>query len=269
MPDLYKGIIPIVNRSLNEGWIRGLPESVATGCIPRDYKIDPVEMRDSPSAIKLLKRSEWDAAYEEQERFENTLLHLFLRADPKPVFEDQNGFPDCWYHGPANAYKLACMRDGQPIPEINAVAGATLLGRTNGGWSGLAMKDMRDNGAPMRGNGSGEWPKHTRNTKYNTAEFKANRQKHKVLEDWYDLGSEVYDQEMSAEQIFTCCYNNMPGSGDWNRHGHAMAIGAVVRLERGSWGPLVWNSWLEFGYLGWAVLREQWPNNAVFLRSAM
>lgn len=270
MPELYKGKIPIVNRSLNEGWTRNIREDVNTGCVPRDFAVDPVEMRDSPAQMKLLRRgSDWDAAHDERERFQSGLVHLYLRND-EPAFEhlDQNGFPDCWYYGPSQAYMLACMRDGQPVPRINATAGATLLGRTNGGWSGLAMKDLRENGAPLMGDGPGEWPKHTRATRHNTAEFRANRQKKKVLEDWYDLGSEVYDQEMTADQIFTCCYNNNPGSGDWNRFGHAMCIIDVVRIERGSWGPVVLNSWDQFGYHGLAVLREMWPNNAVFLRSA-
>lgn len=271
--DLYKGKIPIINRSLNEGWIRarspGEPEP-ATGCVPRDFSVDPVEMQDSPASMKTYKRnSDWDAVYDEIEKAESSLLHMFLRGD-KPAFQflDQNGFPDCWYHGPAHAYMLACMRDGEPIPRINAVAGATLCGRTNGGWSGLGMKDMRENGAPLMGSGPGEWPMHTRNKKYNTPEFQANRQKHKVLEDWYDMGNPVYDQDLNADQIFTCCANNSPGSGDWNKFGHAMGIAAVVRLELGSWGLAVINSWEQFGYYGIAILREMWPDNAVALRSA-
>lgn len=268
--DLYKGKIPIINRSLNEGFIRGTAPQVATGAVPRDFSVDPVEMRDSPDQMKTYKRSagEWDAIFDEQERFESTLLHQFLRGD-KPAFEhlDQGQFPDCWYHAPAQAFMLACMRDMQSIIRPNAVAGATLLGRTNGGWSGLALKDMRDNGVPLMGDGPGEWPQWTRNRKYDTAEFRANRQKHKVLEDWYDLGRQVYDQELTADQIFTAISQNNPGSGDWNRFGHAMCIIGVVRIERGSWGPVVLNSWDQFGYFGVAILREMWPDNAVVLRS--
>jgi hypothetical protein len=269
MPELFMGKIPIVNRSLNEGWIRAEPPAVSTGLVDRDFSIDPVEMRDSPDGMKLYARSEWDAVYDEQVKNESSLLHLFLRGD-KPAFQflDQDGFPDCWYHGPAHAYMLACMRDGEPIPRINGVAGATLCGRTNGGWSGLAMKDMRDNGAPIMGSGEGEWPMHTRNKKYNTAEFKANRQKHKVLEDWYDLGKEVYDQELSKDQLFFCSANNNPGSIDFNRYAHAMGFVCVVRIESGSWGPVVLNSWEQFGFHGLAVLREIWPDGAVALRSA-
>jgi hypothetical protein len=269
MPELYKGKIPIINRSLNEGWIRTSPRHVATGCVPRDFSVDPVEMRDSPAGMKTYKRSEWDAVLAEVDRFESSLLHLFLRGgEPAFKFLNQNGFPDCWYHGPAHAYMLACMRDGQPIPRVNAVAGATLLNRTNGGWSGLGMKDLRERGAPLMGDGPGEWPEHTRDRRFDTPEFRASRQKNKVLEDWYDLGSEVYDQEMTAEQLVTCSVNNNPMSGDWNRYGHAMGIIAVVQIERGSYGPVVLNSWDEFGYFGLAVLRDIWPNNAVALRSA-
>jgi hypothetical protein len=268
--ELYKGKIPIISRSLNEGWLRNARE-VTTGAVPRDFKVDPVEMRDSPDQMVTYKRaSDWDAIFDEQEKTESSLIHQYLRGD-KPAFEhlDQNGFPDCWYHGPSQALMLACMRDRVPIIRPNAVAGATLLGRTNGGWSGLALKDMRDNGVPLMGTGEGEWPEHTRDRRYDTPAFRANRLKHKVLEDVYDLGREVYDQELTADQIFTAVQaNNNPGSGDWNRYGHAMAIAGVVRIERGSWGPVVLNSWLDFGYFGLAVLREIWPDNAVVLRSA-
>jgi hypothetical protein len=269
---MYLGKIPVINRSLNEGWIRSsdMPPAVSTGCEPRDFSVDPVEMRDSPAGMVVYSRSsEWDAVEDEKIAKQSSLLHIFLRGD-KPAFQflDQDGFPDCWYHGPAHAYMLACMRDGEPIPRINAVAGATLCGRTNGGWSGLGFKDLRENGAPLMGNGPGEWPQWTRDRKHNTAEFQANRRKHKVLEDWYDMTAEVYDQDMTNDQLFTCLANNNPASGDWNRYGHAMAIIDVVRIERGSWGPVVLNSWEKFGYFGLAVLREIWPNNSAALRSA-
>ncbi len=267
MPELYMGKIPIVNGSLNDGWIRA-SQPVATGCVPRDFKTDPFEMRHSPDQIKVYKRAsgEWDAIYDERQKQQSSLLHMFLRGD-RPAFQhlDQGKFLDCWYHGPAHALMLACMRDNEPIPRVNAVAGATLLGRTNGGWSVLAIKDMGERGAPIMGTGPGEWPQLTRDTRYNTPEFQANRQKHKILESFYDLGNPVYSQDMTADHVFTLCAQNNPGSGDWNRHGHAMGIVDVVRLERNSWGVAVINSWRDFGYYGLAVLREQWPDNAGFL----
>lgn len=270
MPELYQGKIPIVNNSLNDGWIRAAQE-VSTGCVERDWKTDPFEMRHSPDKLATYKRgSDWDAVYEEREKQQSSLLHMFLRSG-KPAFEhlDQGKFPDCWYYGPSHALMLACMRDGEPIPKINATAGATLLGRTNGGWSVLALKDLGDHGAPMMGTGEGEWPKWTRDTRYNTPAFQATRQKHKVVESFYDIGSAAYDQSVTADQVFTLCANNLPGSGDWNKHGHAMGIVDVVRLERNSWGVAVLNSWSDFGYYGLAILREQWPNNAGFIGTAM
>lgn len=275
MADMYKLTvggqvfeIPIVYRSLNEGFIYGEPEAApSTGCVPRDFTVDPIAMGDSPDGMELYTDAEAKTVHNQRLNSESSLLHMYLRTG-QPAFEflDQDGFPDCWYHGPAHAYMLACMRDNDTIPRINAVAGATLLKRTNGGWSGLAMKDLRENGAPLMGTGEGEWPMHTRNTKYNTAAFKANRQKRKVLEDWYDTSSEVYDQTQTKAQITTSVLNNQPGSGDWNKHGHAMSVPGLALIDA-RLHPIVLNSWKQFGRFGLAVLYDQWPNNYVGLRT--
>lgn len=265
MPDLYKGKIPIVRRSLNEGWIRGVPDhEPATGAVPRDYAVDPVEMRDSPASMVLIPRSEWDARFDEQEATESSLEHLFLRGDkPAFAFLDQNGFPDCWYHSTAHAAMIACLRDGMPVPRLNAVAGATLLNRTNGGWSGLSMKHMRDHGCPT----TKTWTYQSRRGSL-TAEVKADMEANKVTEDWYDLGRAEWDQVLAEQQIGTCLFDNMPVPSDYNRAGHAMLSIRKVRYERGAWGLLTLNSWAQFGYYGLCVLDESWrPDGAVALRT--
>lgn len=258
--------IPIVRRSLNEGFLYG-EEPHSFGCVERDFSVDPIEMRDAPDSMEVYDDKQAKEIYDEQMAKESSLLHMFLRGG-KPAFEflDQDGFSDCWYHGPAHAFMLACMRDNEPIPRINAVAGATLLGRTNGGWSGLAAKDLRENGAPLMGDGEGEWPQWTRSTKYNTPSFKANRVKHKVLEDWYDMSSEVYDQELTKQQIVTCALNHSPSSGDWNKFGHAMGIPYVAYID-GKFHPINLNSWKQYGRFGLSVLYNLWPNNCVSIRS--
>lgn len=275
MADMYKLTvggtvfeIPIVYRSLNEGFIYGEPEAApSTGCVPRDFSVDPILMGDSPDSMQVYSPSEAKTIHNQQLNAESSLLHMYLRTG-QPAFEhlDQDGFPDCWYHGPCHAFMLACMRDNDPIPRLNGVAGATLLGRTNGGWSGLAMKDLRDKGAPLMGTGSGEWPQWTRNTKYNTDAFKANRVKHKVLEDWYDTSSEVYDQTHTQAQIVTSLLNNQPGSGDWNKFSHAMGTPGLALIDS-RFHPVVLNSWDQFGRFGLAVLYDLWPNNYVGLRT--
>lgn len=271
MAELYRGKIPIVRRSLNEGFLRGLPdpEHLSTGAIPRDFEIDPVLMGDSPDGMVLIPESELDARFDEQEATKSSLEHMYLPGDgTKPAFEflDQNGFPDCWFHSTAHAGMFDHLKHGLPVIRYNAVAGATLMRQTNGGWCGLSMKFGRENGFPVIGTGPGEWPYQTRRGS-DTPELRANMAKNKVAEDWYDLGRREYDQELSRSQIWTCLFNNCPVPSDYNRFGHSMLSVRYVRISRGEWGLLTLNSWIGFGYFGLCVLAGMLPDNAVALRA--
>ncbi len=266
--ELYKGLVPIIRRDLNEGFIRGTPDDMpSTGAVPRDYTIDPVEMRDSPDQIKLYSPSDYDALYDAGEDAEDSLEHLFLRGD-KPAFEllDQNGFPDCWCHSTAHAIMFDALKQNLPIPRINAVAMATMMKQLNGGWCGLSMKFVRDNGAPIVGNGIGQWPYQSRKGN-DTPQLRANMKRHQSLEDWYDVSREVYDQKLTKSQLATCLFDNLPSPSDYNRFGHSMLSVRYVRIEAGSYGILTLNSWKGFGYHGLCVLAEMVPDSACSLRA--
>lgn len=269
MPDMYKGKIPVIRRDLNEGWLRGSPgDAPATGAVPRDYDEDPVEMRDSPSAMELIPESEWDAEYDAGEETEDSLEHIYLRAAESGQFQflDQGQFPDCWAHSTAHAIMLDRLKQGLPYVKLNAVAVATMIGRTNGGWSGLSMKFARGHGFPPCGTGPGEWPYQSRAGR-DTPELRANMAKYKGLEDWYDLGRREWDQTLTKQQLATCLFNNNPSPSDYNRFGHAMLSIRWVRTEWG-WGPLTLNSWKGWGYHGLGVLLNMVPDGAVSLRSS-
>lgn len=271
MPDMYKGKIPVIRRDLNEGFLRNDVDTrhFSTGCVPRDFTIDPVEMRDSPSQMKVYNDSEWDALYDKGEELEDSLEHLYLRGG-KPSFEflDQNGFPDCWAHSTAHAVMADRMRQNLPPVRLNAVAVATLLNQTNGGWCGLSMKFVRENGIPEVGTGAGQWPYQSRRGS-KTPELTAGMARYKGLEDWYDLGKAEYDQEMTNLQLATCLFNNHPAPSDYNRFGHSMLSMRLVRIARGDWGLLTLNSWDQFGYYGLCVLAGMWPDGACALRSSV
>ncbi len=147
---------------------------------------------------------------------------------------------------------------------LNAVAIATLMNRTNGGWCGLSMKYIRDNGIPTVGTGSGQWPYQSRRGS-DTAELRANMKLHRDLEDWYDMGSAEYDQSMTKGQLATCLFDNNPSPSDYNRFGHSMlSLRYIPSLN----GILTLNSWQGFGYHGLCVLENMVPDNAVSLRSS-
>lgn len=270
MPELWKGKVPIIRRSLNDGFIRGEAPAVSFGCIERDYDIDPVLMSDSPAAMQLIDPSEYDARYDEQEEQQSALDHMYLRDGSTPAFEflDQNGFPDCWFHSTAHAVMLKRMLQNLPVVRFNAVAGATLLKQLNGGWSGLSQKFFREHGCPVIGTGPGQWPYQSRKGK-DTPELRAEMAKYKVSEDWYDLGRKEWNQSLSDRQLATCGFNNHPAGVDYNAYGHAMCQLRKVRIERGRWGKLTLNSWIGFGYFGLCVIPDDVanPNNAVAVRS--
>lgn len=274
MPDFYKGKIPIITRDLDEGYIRSgdVTEVAFTGCVERDYSIDPEPLggaTDSPSTMTLIPESEDDARFDEEEKNESSMEHLFLRGD-KPAFDflDQNRFPDCWAHSIGHCYMFDQLKQNIPVVRVNAVAVATMMNRTNGGWSGGAMKFGRDNGYPIMGSGPGEWPQWTRDKRYDTPELRAKMKQLRVDESWYDMGKAVYDQVLTRRQLATCCFNNIPCATDWNRFGHAMCTIRRVRIERGFWGWLTLNSHKQWGYFGLGVFANMDPNNAVGLRSS-
>jgi hypothetical protein len=267
MPDFYKQKIPIIRRSFDEGFLRGLPdpEHMSRGAVPRDYAVDPVEMRDSPNAMTLYDPSDYGALYDAGEENQDTLEHLYLRAAEAGEFEflDQNGFPDCWMHSPAHAVMLDRLKQNLPFVKLNAVAAATMTGRTNGGWCGLGMKKIRDDGIPAVGPDA---PYQSRRYN-NTPALRADMAKYKGLEDWYDLGRQEWDQTLSDRQISTCLFNNLPVPSDYNRHAHSVLSIRKVRVERGFWGWLTLNSWKGFGYHGLCVMTEP-INGACALRSS-
>jgi hypothetical protein len=271
MPDFYKGIIPIVRRNLNEAFLRAAPGSLATGCVPRDYDLDPVEMRDSPAGMALIDESEYDARYDEAEKTESSLEHLFLRGG-RPAFEflDQNGHGYCWAYSTGHCLMLDRLKQNLPVARINPHATAAIIkrGRDEGGWSGLSMKFAREHGYALEGTGPGLWPLHSRDLRHDTPALRASMADHRAEESWYDFGRGEWDQRLSKRQLATCSFNNVPCATDWNRFGHAMCQLRYVRIERGHWGWLTLNSWAKFGYRGLCVLADMNPDGAVGLRSS-
>lgn len=270
MADLYLGKIPIIRRSLDEGWLRGVGEA-SFGCVPRDYNVDPVEMGDSPDGMQLLSDADCDAYYEDQQAQQSSLIHQYLGDvnNPKVAFVNLDQGPNgyCWAYSTAQAIMLDRMRRNLPPVRLSGAATAAIIkgGRDEGGWEGLSAKWARENGYAIEGTGPGEWPAYSRNLKYDTPELRAEMATHKVAEDWYDLGRKEWDQHLSKQQIKTLGVTNTPMMWDFNRFSHSMAGIGVVKVGT-VWCPVVLNSWKNFGYHGLAVLFDMWPDNAGAIR---
>lgn len=269
MADFYKGI-PIIDDGTDEGFFR--PAGVGFGCVPRDYDVDPVAMAASPAELRLIPASEYDARFDESEANESSLEHLYLSGPGgTPVFEnlDQGRDGDCWAYSTGHAAMLERLRQNLPYVRLNPHSIAALTGRPDtGGWCGLSHKFMKGNGCAVEGTGPGQWPKQSHDLKYNTPACQAEMAKYKIAEDYYDLGLKEWNQKLSDAQLATCAFMNIPCPVDFNWWGHSVCQVRVVRIEPGSWGRLILNSWYKWGRYGLGVLRgsKANANNAVALR---
>jgi hypothetical protein len=165
---------------------------------------------------------------------------------------------------------ISRMRDHLPLVRLNPHATAAIIkgGRDEGGWCGLSAKFARENGYAVEGDGPGQWPLHSRNLKYDTPAMRASMALHKITEDWVDLTRDVYDQQLSFKQLATCLLCNNPCPVDFNWWGHSVCAIRFVRIEKGSYGILILNSWKNWGRHGLAVLQgsKARPDSAVCTR---
>lgn len=257
MPDFYKGI-PIIDDVPDTGLTH--PAGAGFGAVPRDYSVQPETMFAPPSQMVLIPETEWDARYDEQEAQQSSLEHIYLSGPGgTPAFDclDQNGDGDCWAYSTGHAIMLDRLKRNMPIVRLNPHGVAAMLKRPGtGGWAGLSAQFAREHGYPEEGTGPGQWPFQSHNLKYDTPECRAAMATRRIEEEWTDLTREVYQRNLTEAQSATCSFNNIPGPEDFNWWGHSVCRIRHVRIERGSWGKLILNSWgKKWGRHGLGVLR--------------
>lgn len=262
--DFYKGNIPIIDNDGPQYADMIFPKGVTHGCIPRDYTVQPADtFKAMPSTMPLMSDDEIDARYDEQEAQQSSLEHLYLRGgSPAFVNLDQGPFGDCWAYSTGHAMMFNALKRGSAIRRLNPHAIAVILNYLDGGWCGLSAKAARELGYPGDGNGPGEWPGESRSRSNDTPALRAAMLMNRITEDYVDLTREVYDQNLTKSQYRTALSNNQPCPSDFMRMSHSMCAIRWVRIERGSWGPLVINSWLNWGRFGLAVFRDWIPDGA-------
>lgn len=238
-------------------------ERKGMGYVPRDLKVDPPEMFAPPSEIKLIPRSEWSARLKEMGEQKSFLSNL---KNFKAL--DQNGQGYCWYYSTTGCVMMLRAVQNEPMVRLSAHAGAWIIknGRDEGGWCGLSAKRQVSHGTP-----SVEfWPEKSMNGRsYDKPETWENAAKHKVTEDWVDLTRDVYDQNLTFDQLATCLLNGIPCAVDFNWWGHSVCALDLVEVEAGSYGIRILNSWSDnWGEQGMSVLRgsKAIPDGAVALR---
>jgi hypothetical protein len=230
------------------------------GYVERDFNAYPHEMFAPPSTMPLIDPSEYDARIEEQERTQSSLEHIYLGGEggkPRFVNLNQNGQGYCWSYSTGHTMMIARLRDNQPLVRLNPHASACIIkgGRDEGGWCGLSAQWSRQHGYAEEGTGEGQWPLHGMSLRYDTPALRANMSKHKVAEDWVDMAQPVYGQNLTQQQIATCLLSNQPCAVDYSWWGHSVCELRLVKVEAGSYGRLILNSWLNWGRYGLAVIQ--------------
>lgn len=275
---LFRGSVPIIDdETLTDPRVRDMVycptvngEIKGHGYVERDYSTYPQEMFDSPSEMDVIPESEWDERIKMQDDTKSSLQHLReVGADGQPIKSlDQNGNGYCWAYSTGMCVQMLRVIMGSPYVRMNPHSVASIIkrGADQGGWCGLSAKFLREYGiAP-----EGLWPLHSRDYQrhYNEA-MKVEMAKYKVLEDWYDLAKREHSQYMTLAQVYTCLLLNIPVAVDFNWWAHSVCALRVVKVEAGSHGLLIINSWTDsWGDRGLSVLRGQKgvPNGAVGLR---
>lgn len=237
------------------------PKGMSYGLIERDYNEFPEPMFAPPSEMGLIPESEWDARFDEQEQLQSSLEHIYLsgpNGTPAFVNLDQGEEGFCWYYSVGHSQILDRLKRNLPFVRLNPHSGASIIkkGHNEGGWCGEAAQFSTDIGLAPEGKGPLQWPKWSLDIrKYDTPAMRAEMAKYRIEEQWTDLTRRVWDRNLTTGQVATSGFMNLPGPRDYNWWSHSVCGVRWVRIERGSWGQLILNSWLNCGRYGLGVIR--------------
>lgn len=254
----------VIDDSTHSGILR--PAGFGTGLIPRDFNRTPMR------AVQMatIPRSEWSARIKEMKETKSRLSDIWRRGDAgKPILHlDQGPIGYCWGHSTAHAMYAMRAVGNQPFVPLSAFAVcATLVdGRDEGGWGALSLDFITKRGIPNQA----FWPQGSRNLSHGTVECWQNAALHKASEQWVDVSAEVWDRDLSFDQVMTCLLLRIPVIADFNWWGHSVCLLDPEEISPGSFGPRLVNSWAGWGDdMGMAVLEgsRAIPDNATALRT--
>lgn len=259
--DFYKNDIPVIDADDHLPSDMMFPAHAAFGLIARDYDQFPEAMFAAPSEMGVIPESEWDARFDEQERLKSSLEHIYLsgpNGTPAFVNLDQGQEGYCWIYSVGHSLMIDRLKRNLKQVRLNphSVGAIIKKGANQGGWCGEGADYVTRIGMAPEGTGQGEWPKWSRDIRrLDTPEMRESMARFKIDEQWTDVTRRVWDRNLTMAQVATSGFNNLPGPRDYHWWGHSVCGLRWVRIERGSWGQLILNSWKNWGRYGLAVLR--------------
>lgn len=249
-------------------------QMMSRGLVPRNLTTQPVGYLSAAPAwskdVPTIPKSEWSDIIKFNTETKSRLIDIRNIGDNgRPIKSlDQNGQGYCWAYGTVGAQTILRAKSNLPYRRLSAHAVACKIKnfRDEGGWGALSLDYIAKYGTPT----VEYWKEKSMSRQYDTEETWRDASLRKITEGWVDLNAAVYDRDLSFEQMMTLLLMKIPVVCDFNWWGHCVVALDAVEIERGSFGPLIWNSWTDgWGDNGTGVLQgsKGIPDNAVAPRA--
>lgn len=219
-----------------------------------------------PREIQLIPESEWIPRIRERKKYKMGLRDLFLAGKIGQV-KDQNGQGYCWAYSTTRTceYIRAAVMNQKHVPlSAHSVACKVKGFRDEGGWCGLSAQFIRANGIVPES----LWPAKSMSRSHDTTANWQEGAKYRIIEDFVDLASPVYSQNLTFAQVVSCLLQNIPVVCDWNWWAHSVC-GVDVDEKDGEVCIDIDNSWTpSWGNNGTGLIQgnRKFPDGAVATR---
>ncbi|TMJ00847.1 MAG: hypothetical protein E6G97_18100 [Alphaproteobacteria bacterium] len=209
-------------------------EQKARGLVPRDFKLHPQGCYGSVQAvdIPLIPRGEWSERIKDKVAQQSQLSDIRLVGNNGQIIPslDQGNKGYCWAHSTTQGVIIARAVSNQPYVPLSAYAVACVLKnfRDEGGWGALSCDFISTRGVPSQE----KWPQQSMSRSNDNPDTWANAALHKIQEGWVDLGSSVYERNLSFDQTISLLLSDVPVVIDLNWWGHSiLGLDAVDGLS--------------------------------------
>ena len=198
-----------------------------------------------PSAIPMIAESEWIPRIRDRKKYKSGLIDVRNRCGPnggRMPSKDQNGQGYCWAYSVTRTCEMVRAAMGQPYTPLSAHSVACKVKgfRDEGGWCGLSAQFIRANGIVPES----LWPAKSMSRQYDTSANWEEAKKFRIIEDFVDLASPVYDQNLTFAQVVSCLLQNIPCAVDFSWWAHSVCAIDVDEID-GQVCPLINNSWTD------------------------